>query len=68
MTKDEEQARAATMVWRGQLLTLRIVVLDPPAGVRWALQIGKDALELPSAKARGKVTFTTQVRGGTTGR
>jgi len=43
-------------------LTLRVVVLGPPAGVTWALQIGRDALEAPVATARGRITFTTQVR------
>ena len=42
--------------------TLRVVVLGPPAGVTWALQIGRDALEGPVATARGRITFTTQVR------
>jgi hypothetical protein len=43
-------------------LTLRIVVVDPPMGVAWALQIGKDALEPPSAGTGNRIIFTAQVR------
>jgi hypothetical protein len=44
------------------VVTLRIVVVDPPAGVRWALQIGRDELERPSSAGRAHVCFTTVVR------
>ena len=44
------------------VVMLRIVVVDPPAGVTWALQIGRSALEGPSSATRIQICFTTAVR------
>ena len=38
-------------------LGLRITVLDPPPGIQWALQLGRDELVEPSAATRTRITF-----------
>jgi hypothetical protein len=44
------------------VVVLRIVIVDPPVGVTWALQVGRSALEGPSSATRAKICFTTAVR------
>lgn len=38
-------------------LSLRITVIDPPPGIDWALQLGRDELVPPTARSRGRVSF-----------
>ena len=38
-------------------LDLRITVVDPPAGILYALQLGKDKTVPPSTVAKGCITF-----------
>jgi hypothetical protein len=38
-------------------LTLRIVVLDPPADILWALQLGQDEMVKPSAATKRRICF-----------
>jgi len=42
-------------------LRLRFVIHDPPAGVRWALQLGKQDLLEPQSSSGGKIIFETQI-------
>ena len=44
------------------VITLRIIVVELPGGVTWALQIGRSALEGPSSATRTQICFTTAVR------
>ncbi|HJR72095.1 MAG TPA: DUF5990 family protein [Luteimonas sp.] len=43
-------------------LLLRIVVLNPPAGVAFALQLGRNELVPPTSSANGELTFEFSVR------
>lgn len=45
-----------------RVLRLRIVVLDPPAGVRFALQVGKFELRDPDCASRHALSFEFEVR------
>ena len=38
-------------------LALRIIVLDPPPNVLWALQLGQDELVKPSSATRSRISF-----------
>lgn len=38
-------------------LALRIVVLDPPPNVLWALQLGQDEMAKPSSATKSRITF-----------
>ena len=38
-------------------LRLRIVVVDPPPGILWALQLGRDEIVQPSASTKTRITF-----------
>ena len=38
-------------------LALRIVVLDPPPGILWALQLGKDGMAKPSSATKSRICF-----------
>jgi hypothetical protein len=38
-------------------ITLRLTVADPPAGVRWAIQLGRDQLSAPESIAHDSVVF-----------
>jgi hypothetical protein len=42
-------------------LRLRIVLVDPPAGVRWAMQHGRDELVPPVRATKGEVVLETTV-------
>lgn len=42
-------------------LRLRVVLVAPPAGVRWALQLGRDQLVAPTAVAADRVVLETTV-------
>ncbi len=42
-------------------LTLRILVVDPPPGVTWALQRGRDELIVPDVSSPGVVGFTFSI-------
>lgn len=43
-------------------LLLRIVVVNPPAGVAFALQLGRDELAPPTSRTSGELTFDFSVR------
>ncbi|HEX2079907.1 MAG TPA: DUF5990 family protein [Longimicrobium sp.] len=45
-------------------ITLRVVVLDPPEGVAWRMQAGRDELVDPVSAAKGKLVFHAAVRVG----
>jgi hypothetical protein len=38
-------------------LALRIVVLDPPPNILWALQLGRDEIVKPSSVTRSRISF-----------
>jgi hypothetical protein len=38
-------------------VALRIIVVDPPPNVLWALQLGKDEIVKPSSVVKGRVSF-----------
>ena len=38
-------------------ITLRLTVVDPPVGVRWAIQLGRDGLSAPESIAHDRVVF-----------
>jgi len=38
-------------------LALRITVIDPPPGIAWALQLGRDELVPPTRQSGGRITF-----------
>lgn len=38
-------------------LPLRVVVIDPPTNVSWALQLGRDELVAPTSSSARRVTF-----------
>ena len=42
-------------------LPLRLILRDPPAGVRWALQLGRDQLVPPTRVAADRVVLETVV-------
>jgi hypothetical protein len=42
-------------------LALRIVVLDPPPNVLWALQLGKDDMAKPSSSTKSRISFDFSV-------
>ena len=42
-------------------LALRIVVLDPPPDVLWALQLGQDEIVKPSSSTKSRVSFDFSV-------
>ena len=48
-----------------QLLHLRITVVDPPEGVQFRMQRGRDHLEEPSRVSHGAISFDFAVRIGT---
>jgi hypothetical protein len=39
------------------MLSLRIIVVDPPSNVLWALQLGKDELAGPTSATKARITF-----------
>lgn len=41
---------------------LRIFIEDPPTGVEWALQVGRDELAAPGKKTSRQICFTTEIR------
>ena len=45
-----------------ELLPIRVTVVDPPADVTWAVQLGRDRLIPPSRAARDMVTFELTLR------
>ena len=47
-------------------LSLRIVVLDPPAGVAWAVQSGRNELIEPTQRSEALIVFDLVVRLGAT--
>src|SRR5687768_16813455 len=42
-------------------LALRIIVLDPPPNILWALQLGRDDMVKPSAATKSRVCFDFSV-------
>jgi hypothetical protein len=44
------------------VVRLRVVIVDPPVGVTWAMQVGRSALASPSSTKRAQVCFITAVR------
>ncbi len=42
-------------------LALRIVVLDPPPNIQWALQLGKDEMAKPSSATKSRICFDFSV-------
>ncbi|HEX5048151.1 MAG TPA: DUF5990 family protein [Gammaproteobacteria bacterium] len=42
-------------------LALRITVVDPPANISWALQLGRDELVEPTASTRTRISFDFSV-------
>jgi hypothetical protein len=42
-------------------LALRIIVLDPPPGILWALQLNRDELVKPSSSTKGRISFDFEV-------
>jgi hypothetical protein len=44
-----------------QLLRLRIVLLDPPTGVKWALQLGQAELVAPTSSRSARTSFELEV-------
>jgi len=38
-------------------LTLRIIVLDPPPDILWALQLGRDDMARPTSVTQGRISF-----------
>jgi hypothetical protein len=42
-------------------LNLRLLIVGPPAGVRWALQMGKSDLVQPCALSNSNITFEFQI-------
>jgi hypothetical protein len=40
-----------------EALALRIVVVDPPPGILWALQLGRDELVKPTASTGNRLSF-----------
>lgn len=42
-------------------VTLRITIIDPPAGARWAVQLGRDELLLPVSSTARHVVFDVPV-------
>jgi hypothetical protein len=50
------------MPTRELLLTLRITIAEPPAGVAWAMQLGRDQLLPPVASSRTGLRFEAPIR------
>lgn len=48
---------ASTAKPNAALLALRITVVDPPPGIAWALQLGRDELVPPTKQSGGRITF-----------
>jgi hypothetical protein len=44
-----------------EALALRIVVMDPPPGIHWALQLGKADLVKPTATTKSRISFDFSV-------
>jgi hypothetical protein len=42
-------------------LPLRITVVDPPPGIAWALQLGRDELKAPTSASKARVSFDFEV-------
>lgn len=42
-------------------LALRIVVVDPPPGILWALQLGQEEIVKPSSTTKNRITFDFSV-------
>src|SRR5215813_8494606 len=40
-----------------KLLALRIIVLDPPPNILWALQLGRDEMVKPSSATKSRIAF-----------
>ncbi|MEJ0099828.1 MAG: DUF5990 family protein [Pseudomonadota bacterium] len=38
-------------------LSLRIIVVDPPPGITWALQLGQNELVKPTSRAKSRICF-----------
>jgi len=45
-----------------RLLTIRITIADPPAGVAWAMQLGKDQLQPPFSSTPAGLHFEATIR------
>jgi Family of unknown function (DUF5990) len=48
---------AATRKNSAETLSLRIVVVDPPPNILWALQLGQDELVKPTANTKSRISF-----------
>lgn len=55
-------ATKATRVDESRPITLRITIVSPPAGVTWALQLGKSDLASPIRASDRAVVFETDVQ------
>ena len=44
-----------------QTLSMRIVVVEPPPSILWALQVGRDDLVKPTSTTKSKVSFDFKV-------
>jgi hypothetical protein len=40
-----------------EMLSLRITVVDPPPGILWALQLGRDELVKPTLNTKTRISF-----------
>ena len=47
----------ATNANSAEMLSMRIVVVDPPANILWALQLGQDELVKPTANTKFRISF-----------
>jgi hypothetical protein len=45
----------------GETLALRIVVVDPPPNILWALQLGEDELAKPTSMSKNRISFDFSV-------
>jgi hypothetical protein len=45
----------------GETLALRIVVVDPPPNILWALQLGEDELVKPTSMSKNRISFDFSV-------
>lgn len=44
------------------LLSLRIIVIDPPPNLSWALQLGRDELVKPTSASKARISFDFTVK------
>ena len=40
-----------------EMLSLRITVVDPPPGIIWALQLGRDEMVKPTSNSKAQISF-----------